>query len=279
MSQEKNDFDILDFAAQVSKFIEKNFKAFLAVVVALIVGGVVWNLMSQQAKQKEKAAFDKLFAITKIYEKKKEGFDEAKAEAEKKPSKKDDKTAEADEPKKDLTPATGDINNDYGEVVQQLEAYINENLGKNASGEAALILSEIYGDYKMPEKGAEALGKVLGQWSDRNVLYFVMQMRAGDLWASADNCEKAVSYWQVVANGESFITNQAQLKLGVCLQTIGRVDEARKWFKKIQDKDPNSAEGFSAKRYLRFLEFKTKTGEETSDDKAQNQKKTEDKKS
>ena len=111
--------------------------------------------------------------------------------------------------------------------------------------------------YKMQEKGAEALSKVLKDWADEDVLFFVMQMRAGDLWASVDKCDQATSYWQKVASSENFMSQQAQVKLGVCLQNIGRYDEAKAWFQKIKAKSPNSVEGFNAKRYLRYIEFKS----------------------
>ena len=165
--------------------------------------------------------------------------------------------------------ATGDINKDYPQVVKDLEAFLKANLGRNASGEAALSLSEIYAEYNQAEKGAKAVGLALSQWKNKNVLYYVMQMRSGDLWATVNQCDKAVPYWQVVANSESFIAQQAQLKLGVCLQEIGKIEEAKKWFEKIKAKAPNSTEGFSAKRYIRFLEFKTKTSSDVGADKAQ----------
>ena len=66
-------------------------------------------------------------------------------------------------------------------------------------------------------------------------------MRSGDLWASAGQCDKAVSHWQVVAESENFIQKQAQLKLGVCLQEMGKVDQAKTWFEKIKANTPNSA--------------------------------------
>ncbi|MEM7645407.1 MAG: tetratricopeptide repeat protein [Pseudomonadota bacterium] len=276
MSQEKKQWDILDIAAQASKFIETHFKKALVIFGVAIIGAGVWSYSASVAKQKQKDSFKALFAITKNYTKKKDDFAKAKQEAEAEKSKKDDKQAKKGEEKKEdkktstLAQATGDITKDYGAEVEQLNQFISRYKDSKAAAEAALTLSEIYDEYDMPEKGAEILGTALKQNSEKDILYYVMQMRSGDLWASANNCEKAVSYWQVVAGSDSFIGEQAQLKLGVCLQELGRYDEAKNWFEKIKAKSPNSAEGFSAKRYLRFIQFKEmhkEAGE--SDNKAQ----------
>lgn len=280
MSQKENkEFDILELASQVSKFIEKNFKFFLGLFVGLIVAGSVWSMMSSAAKAEQEQAFGELYKITKTYSEKKENFAEAKREKESKNKNTGDKDQVKTEDKKGLKEATGDLQKDYGDEVTKLEAFLKANLGKNASGEAALVLSEIYDEYKQPQKGAEALAMALSKWSEQNVLYYVMQMRTGDLWASVNECEKAVTSWQAVAGSKSFIAKQAQLKLGVCLQQIGRMDEAKKWFQQIANDENKSSESFSAKRYLRYLEFKSKNSAEKTDDKAQSTKKTEDKKS
>lgn len=262
MSQNKNEWDILSFAALASKAIETHFKKILVLFGALIITGAVWSYMSSVEQAKQKESFQNLFEVTKVYEKKKQGFDEAKEQEEqKKREKKDDKkTAKKVEADKAAEKAakmpTGDLEKDYGAVVKDLHQFVANNSETNAAGEAALTLSEIYEDYDQGKKGAEVLSEVLKKRHQKDVLYFVMQMRAGDLWASARQCDKAVSYWQVVAEAESFVSQQAQLKLGVCLQELGRLDEAKSWFEKIKLKDPNSAEGFSAKRYIRFLQFK-----------------------
>ncbi len=275
MSQKKNEFDILDFATQASKVIEKNFKVLFGLFIAAVVGGTLWTLMSYQNKKKEMASFTELYKITKVYNQKKAEFEEAKAAKDEKNQKKEDKVEEAtkdEAAEKDLVMASGVLEKDYPNLPGQLENFIKEHKGSNASGEAALTLSEIYDEYKQPEKGASALKDVLENWGSKNVLYYVMQMRAGDLYAGTSDCEKAISFWQVVANSKSFIAKQAQLKLGVCLQKVGRVEEAKQWFNQLQEEDPNSSEGFSAKRYLRFLKFKSKVEQEpSSDDKAQAQ--------
>ncbi len=271
MSQDKQDFDILDFASKTSKVIEDNFKILLGLFVVAVIGGAVYSFVDHQNRQQEMQAFTELYKITKIYNDKKNKYDEAKAALDEKNDPKQKSESNADDSKKDLQAATGDLDKDYPQVPERLQAFIEKHKGNNASGEAALILSEIYDDYNMPDKGAAQLDKVIKNWGSENVLFFVMQMRAGDLYAGSNDCDSAIPYWQEVANSKSFISKQAQLKLGVCLQKVGRLEEAKQWFNQLVEADPNSTEGFSAKRYLRFLKFKSKVEtDEKSDDKAQN---------
>lgn len=278
MSQEKQPWDIHDIAHTTGKFLETHIVKILVVFAVVIVGASAMIFKKNMDRKNEAAAFGELYAITKIYDEKKADFNTAKEEQEKAkqpPAKAGDKAeAPAPEKKKDLKTASGDITTDYGDVVSQLEAFVGKNSGKNASGEAALILSEIYTEYKQFEKGAESLVNALKDWQHKNILYYVMELRAGDLLASSNNCKDAVSHWQIVADSKSFVADQAQLKLGVCLQQIGRVDEAKNWFEKIKTDSPNSTEGFNAKRYLRYLDFKQKApaAENKGEGKAQKEK-------
>lgn len=262
MSENKQEWDITEIAAKSSKWIETHFKKILAVFVVIIIASSLWAWMKSVQRQNEKDAFTELYKITKVYDETKQKFDEADQKSKTPVGEK------AEKPEPTVT-KTGDLEKDYPGVAAKLEAFIQENKGYNASAEAALTLSELYSDYAMAEKGAEVLTKVLGDWSKKNVVFDVMQMRSGDLLASADKCDKAIEHWQKVATKESFVKSQAQLKMGVCLQKLGRIDEAKTWFEKINSDDPNSTEGFNAKRYIRFLEFKSQNQKNDPQGKAQ----------
>lgn len=272
MNQAKKEWDIFEWTAIASKFIETHFKKALVISAVLVIGAGLFSYKKSLDRESELKAFSELYKITKGYNKKKADFAEAKKAL----------TQKKEEPQKEkepLTQASGDMQKDYGQDVTALESFIASHQNKNAAGEAALILSEIYSEYKKPEKGAEALTQVLKSWDDKNVLYYVMNMRAGDLWASAGQCPKATPYWQSVAEGKSFIAEQAGIKLGICLQNMGQIDEAKKHFEKIVADSPNSSEGFSAKRYIRFLEFKGQPSNEEGENKAQQKPQKQDKKS
>ncbi len=253
MKPSNNNWDIIDIATKASQWIELHFKKLLILFAVVIMTMSAWLYKQSVDRQNELLAFNDLYSVTKVYEERKTDFDQAKEASEQK----DKKDTPVQTPK---ALASGDITKDYGDIIEKLQKFIEQNPGKNAVGEAALILSEIYAEYKMPDKGAATIESVLKNFESKNILLSVLQMRGGDLYALSNQCEKAVSLWELVAQSESFIKDQAQLKLGVCLEQIGKIDEAKKWFEKLSSQSPNSTEGFSAKRYLRFLEFKSRNG-------------------
>ncbi len=257
MSGLKKDWDIVELGMQASQFLERHFKKILAAFAVIIIASSLWAYKKSVDRQREAAAFSELFEITKEYEKIKAKFSAAQDPANAKNEKGNELNVPAD-----LKPS-GDLDKDYGSVVPDLEQFLNSAEGRNATAEAALVLSEIYEEYGQPLKGAEALAKVAQELKHQNILHEVVSMRAGDLWATEKNCDKALTFWAPLAEKSGFISEPAQLKMGVCLQEVGRLDEAKKWFEKLRANSPNSVEGFNAKRYLRFLEFKTKNQETT----------------
>ncbi|MCB0379294.1 MAG: hypothetical protein KDD33_12445 [Bdellovibrionales bacterium] len=273
MSQPSKEFDILDFASKASQVIEKNFKWILAVFVVVVIASSAWVAMKRMEASTEKEAFGELFKITKPYFEKKEEFEKAtQQEQQKKPAK--DKETKKDE--KTFAKASGDLDKDFGDVVQNLEGFIKTAKHHKAASEAALILSDIYNEYKQPAKGAEALNQVLATWKGHDILFDVMQMRAGDLYASAKDCDKAIGHWTPIAKKESFLSQQAQVKLGVCYQEIGNNDQALMWLQKAETQAPNSPEGFNAKRYLRYIKFVDKLEAKPTEGKAETRKKESD---
>jgi tetratricopeptide (TPR) repeat protein len=259
----KKDWDIVDFAAKASKFVELHFKKTLAVFALIIIASSLWAYKKSADRQRESAAFANLYEVTKEYNKLKDQFAQALDDQQKNPEDPTPPPQDPNAPKPD--PATGDLDKDYGSIVQKLHSFLDSHKGSNASLEAALVLSEIYEEYARPEKGAEVLSSALTHASQStNVLTGVVKMRAGDLWATAKNCDAAIPFWEPLAQGKGFMVAPAQLKMGVCLQELGRLDEAKNWFQKLIANSPDSVEGFNAKRYLRFIDFKNRSGEDKS---------------
>lgn len=278
MSDNKKNYDVLEFSNQAKLFIEKYFKIGLALAVVGIACSAAWVGMTKMETQKEQESFTALFAITDEYNTLKEGFEKAKAPKDpkaQKEKKEESKTASEEPVKK----ATGDIDKDYGEVVQKLENFLKSQKGMQASGEAALVLSEIYEDHGKKEQAANVVSQTLQSWKgEGRLLGQIMQMRAGDLWSMNNQCDKAVTHWEKLANRESFLSSQAQLKLGLCYQKLGKIDLARTWLQKVTSKNAESPAGFSAKKYLRYLDFeknlkKEKAAGKTADEEKNKQEK------
>ena len=264
---QNNEFDILEFATSVSKVIEANFKQIVAVLVIAVLGGSGWVLMGKMETAKQHDAFSKLYAITKVYDQKKQDFAEAKADKEADVTDKDPKKDQTKDDKV-LVEASGDLAKDYPNTPEALEKFVSENIGLNASGEAALTLSELYEEYEKNDEAIAIIEKALNGLSGENLIVEVLSMRAGDLLAMKGDCQKAVGYWQKIEKAGSFMSSASQLKAGACFLNKGQVDQAKVWLEKAQSKNPESPEAYSAKRYLRYLRFKKGFGNEKSSDQA-----------
>ncbi len=268
----------MDWLALVSKFIEVHFKKALVVFLVMVAGAGLFIYRNSAELQNEKKSFDKLSTVIRTYKEKKEKFREA-LETEGKES-----DSENPEKKKKLSPPSGDLDQDYGDEVTKLEEFLKDNSGHSATAEAALILSEIYSKYRMKDKAVQAMEFTLKSWPNKNLLYHIMQMRLGNLWATMTNgCEQALSHWKIVGESEIFMAVQAQMKMAICFWKIGKFQEAGTWFEKVQTDSPQSPEAANVKRYLRFLKFqsqrkeekKTKTDEENKRDQTVKEKETE----
>ena len=257
MSKKQENWDLMEWITLISKFIEAHFKKALVIFFVAVIGAGLFIYMGGVNRREEQKSFNELSKITKVYKEKKENFKKAlEAENEKSDSKKP-------EEKKDLPLPSNDLARDYGDEVTGLETFLKQNSGRGAAVEAVLILSEIYSKYKMNEKAIQVLDITLKSWPDKNFFHYIIRMRLGNLWAGmTGGCEKALSHWKVVGEGENFMTVQAQLQVGFCFQKIGKFEEAKTWFKKIETDSLQSSEAFSAKGYLRFLNFQSQREEE-----------------
>ena len=245
-------------------------KKFFCIFFAVVVGIGFFVFMNFLERQREQKSFDELFKITSVYREKKENFKKA---LEKKVEKSD---SDKEEKKQKPDPPSGDLSQDYGDEVTKLEAFLKENPDRRAAVEAALLLSEIYLKYKMEDRAIETLDFILGSWKGGDLLYHIMHMRLGNLWASrVDGCKKAVFHWRIVGESQSFMSARAQSQMGFCLQKMGRFEEAKTWFEKIEMKSPESPEALNVKRYLRFLKFQSRQGNRTVKNMREEQKKME----
>ena len=261
-NEKKSIFDLLELSNKATAFIEKNFKVGLLLAVIGIACSAAWVGMKNVEANKEEKAFASLFAITNEYNTRKENFDKAKS----------DKKEEKKEKQEELAKASGDLEKDYGDITKKLEGFLASNKNMQASGEAALTLSSIYQEYDKTDQAAQSLSQTLKDWTRKGLLTEIMQMRAGDLWSMANQCEKAILHWKVLASSNSFLSAQAQLKLGLCFQKTGDRAQAKSWLQKVTSKSAKIPAGFSAKKYLRYIDFEKIHKKEESVDKTADEK-------
>ena len=262
MNRKKKNPDLMEWISIISKFLENHFKKIFVVFLLIVTGAGSFLYVKNMKSQREYKSFDELSKIIVNYREKKENFKKALESRDEKSDEKSNGNGKTKE-KKNLSLPTDDLNQDYGDEVTKLENFIKKNPGHSASVEAALTLTEIYSEYKLKEKAIKVLDGILKFWPEKNLLYYIMEMRLGNLWATmTDGCEKALSHWQLVGESKSFVAAQAQLQMGLCFQKTGKFQEARTWFERVQKDFPESSKTFNVKRYLRFLEFQSQREKE-----------------
>lgn len=230
-------------------FLESSYKAFFAIVGVALIGTVAYSFYKKSKTNAEKSAFSKLYEIESKYLEKKSSFEKSKApeNAKQDGSAKDNKSQES---------ATGDITKDYADIPAQLEKFILENKKTNAALQASLWLSEIYEDYKMDEKAAEAITSGLEGGSSSGLVYSMAVIRLGNLWVKANKCDKAISEWKKLIHEKSIFTTQASLKTALCQRELGKKEDAKMTLQELISKHPSSPEAASAKKYIKLLDYK-----------------------
>gem|GEM_PF-4732269 len=269
MAEKKEEFDLVVLGDQISETVEKYWKPFLVVVGLGLVVASVMVFMQRADSDKEAMAFSKLFVITEKYQAKKADFEAGAAQAAKKANpKKSESDKEEEKPSEDESPkpvASGDLEKDYGQIVADLEAFVKNNPGRQATGEATLLLAGIYQDHDKNQQAVDVLSKTLSGWKGQNLITSIMKMKTGDLWSQIGDCTKALGFWTPLTGGNGFLKSEATLKVGLCHQKLGQSSQAKEWFQKLTSTDPESPSGLSAKKFLRFLQFQEKLPPAASD--------------
>ena len=276
MDKKKPEFDLVAVGDEISHQVEKYWKPVLAILVVGIIGFSAVMGMKQVTASGEKKAFTSLYSVTQIYQKRKKEFAEAEAEEKSAASEGKDKNKPAndeDTPKVAKQKASGDLTKDYGDIIEKLQAFLQATPSKQATGEAALTLAEIYQEYDETQKAAEVVAGVADRWQDKGLLFLVLNMRAGDLMSMSDKCDQAITYWNKLSGSKNFLRNDALLKSGLCHQKLGNLDKAKSLYQQIVALNPTGAAANplnplagggepqasqNAQKFLRFLQFQEK---------------------
>lgn len=235
-------------------------KIVIGAFATFIVIGVGASLLNYFSEKKEVSQQEKYFLLEKNYTEKKRGFDEA-ARAELMASQaKDKKSAPPFDPAKK---ASGDLSKDYGTVVTDFEAFINESPNSKAAQMAALNLSDIYASYKMNNEALSALQKVEKGLDNSDMLAALVWMQMGNVLANKNDCKTAVEKWQTLTSHKSlaFAHDEAKLRMGLCYEALNDLVLAEAAYSQVgKADDKNTTTDFAASReaqkYLRLLKAK-----------------------
>ncbi len=235
-------------------FLEKYAKAIAAIVAIAIVGTLIYSLMGYLERRKENHAQEAFYTVDAKYAKLKEGFEKVKMQAIIPDVAGKDKKSEG-------TPASGDVQKDYGSVITDLQTVQTSNPGTKAAAQAGLDLAEIYMSYKQPEKAAEAVSLSARALSHDELMGGLSYMMWGNALAAKGDCTQAIEMWQKVISVKtvSYLHPDATLRTGICYENLKQNDKAIEMYKRASQEFADSSAGQTAKTLLRALEMKNKT--------------------
>ncbi len=224
-------------------------KLVLGMMGGLIVAGggfALWDYVKQQNEIKLQSEY---FQLEKLYLDKKTKFDQA--EAEKKNQAALPKDQKQDEKK---AAATGDLNQDYGDIVTRLETFVDKNPKSVSAKMAALNLSELYTKYQKPEQSLNVLNKVKDQKKD--LLSGLVKDQLATTYANKNDCQTAVSLWKDITTSATyeFLHPSAKVKAALCYESLKDIQSAKKLLEEVMLNNSDSSAAKNAAKYLQLIE-------------------------
>lgn len=234
-------------------------KMVLMALIAFVVVGAGISLAGYFSEKKEITQQEKYFLIEKAYTEKKRGFEEAARAEIVAAQSKDKKAAPAVDASKK---ASGDMQKDFGTEIAGFETFINEAPTTKAGQMAALNLSDIFTTYKKYDEALAALEKVEKGLDKKDVLTGLVLMQMGNILSNKGDCQGAIGKWQTLTQNKAlaFAHDEAQLRTGLCYESLNDLTKAEEVYASIGKKDDASTTDFAAAReaqkYLRLLKAK-----------------------
>ena len=161
---------------------------------------------------------------------------------------------------KTATPASGDLEKDYGAVISDLETVARKRAGTTAAAEASILLADTYLNYKKPERAVEFAQLASEKLGSRNTLSALARVLWGTALADQGDCQKAVGIWQDVLDRKelAYLHGDVSLRAGLCFEKLNQNDKASEMYRKASLEGGKGSTSQTAKTYLRALEFNTR---------------------
>ena len=240
---------------KVIQFFNKHGKWVFGFVALSIVIAAVYGLTSSYKSSKEYKAQEIFGPLERKYNEKRQDFLRANSQKNSKDTK---KTPE--ELSKLPTPASGELEKDYGNLVGDFEKVLQDHKGTQAARMSALYLSEVYADYKKTDEAIRALDSQI-QPSGRgqgSLLGLLLQHRKAALVAEKGQCPEARALWDsLVEVSPDYLQNEMRLRIGQCFEQEGQIEKAKQIYRELSQKssDAQAAVSRDAEKYLRYLNF------------------------
>lgn len=233
-------------------FVENNAKLIAALIVVAVLGGLGYVGFQYVQKRQERAASTAFYAVEARYTKLKDGFDRARLQ-NLMPG-----MAPKDSP--DAKPSTGNLEQDYGTVITDLEKVARDHAGTSAGAQAAILAAETYLAYNQPDKAIEIAQVPAKNMSGKNMLASLSKVMWGSALAAKGDCQTAVGIWQQVVETKQvgFLHPDVNLRTGICYEQMNQLDKAAEMYRKVTSEASESVAGQTAKGLLRAIEMKNK---------------------
>lgn len=180
---------------------------------------------------------------------------EASEDVKKADAKVDPKAAPTPAPLK----ASGDLNKDYGNVVQGFSSVIEKSPNSKAARMAALTLADIYSSHNQKDQALQVLDKTK---PESDLLSAMVLDRKATLKADLNDCKGAIALWDDVLKikKSEFMASEIHLKKGLCFESLNDLTQAQAMYTQAKSAPkegaPVSATSKTADKYLRLLESK-----------------------
>jgi len=236
--------------------IEHNAKLIAALVVVGLLAGIGSIAFQFISKRQERAAQEAYYAVETRYNQLREGFDKAKLEALM-PSM---APPAGKEKKNESKPASGQLDQDYGSVIGDLEKVARDHTGTTGGAQAALILAETYLSYNQPDKAVEIAQLPAKSLPAGHLMANLAKVLWGNALAAKGNCQEAVGVWQQVIDNKkaAFLHPDVSLRSGICYESLSQPEKAAEMYRKVTSEAAESIAGQTAKGLLRAIELKSK---------------------
>jgi tetratricopeptide (TPR) repeat protein len=259
----------------LADFVRKNAVIFGVIILGIIAIGGIVTVLDYVKTQKEEKLQGEMSGAEREYTDKKSKFkeadraDELKAAAKdvKKSPKKDAKDEAKDEKKPELVKASGDLQKDYGSVVDRFQSILAKDPTTKAGQMSAIYLAELYNQYKKPDEAIQSLDKAVPKNEANDMLSaLVLNLKAG-LIADKGDCPKAVDIWQKLMNDKktTYMHDEAKLRMAMCYEKMNEPVKAEQYYTELSKAAPGEDGGDravseDAKKYLRLLKVRANGG-------------------
>lgn len=224
--------------------LEGNWKVFLGVFIAFVIGGAAVAVTTNISHNKEKKAQEAYFSVEKK-------LNDLKAK----------QAAPGDAA--DKTKKTETV--DFTQVKTELEKVIADYPQSVASQMAAVHLAGLLAEEKNYDSAIAILQKVENK--DKGLVNTLIQQKIGQLLADKDKCAEAITIWQKVIDRKeaTFIHSELKLQQALCYAKTNELKKAEEILTNlaaqigdIESVNPTSLK--EAEKYLRLLQFKKASG-------------------